>query len=483
MLCCNLSGLHGRNVSIREEEVETCSPAPINWNQPVITDVGSGVMISGFVCVSFLESGLEFNEVIRLCIIRKCSGGSFRKGKMMTAAVTAPFWSLLSCSLLPCQGLMQWKRNEKVKLPFSPNQLINPIRRKRFSRKVAFITAGFELKPPPYPLERLERSRDALEPHMSRETLDYHWGKHHKTYVENLNKQIVGTDLDGLSLEEVVLLSYNRGNMLPAFNKAAKVLVTRHGSLSCGYLSWIALSQLRGAYRSLTVARIDLSRFSRSFDSLSCSYSAQIALLRLLVMDSSLAVTWRRSFSRSRSDRSLAVTRLTLLQLLGTDRSLAVTRHGSLSRSHSSRIALSQSLGLLARLEHDVIPRRHVHLWRFDCDGSLMANTVLTDRSRNHPGAWNHEFFWESIQPGGGGKPSGYLLRLIERDFGSFDDLLERFKAAAASNFGSGWTWLAYKANRLDVANAINPLPKEEDKTLVIVKTPNAVNPLVWDYS
>nr|VDD23186.1 unnamed protein product [Brassica rapa] len=70
-----------------------------------------------------------------------------------------------------------------------------------------------------------------------------------------------------------------------------------------------------------------------------------------------------------------------------------------------------------------------------------------------------------------------------ERDFGSFDDFLERFKAAAASNFGSGWTWLAYKANRLDVANAINPLPTEEDKKLVIVKTPNAVNPLVWDYS
>lgn len=41
----------------------------------------------------------------------------------------------------------------------------------------------------------------------------------------------------------------------------------------------------------------------------------------------------------------------------------------------------------------------------------------------------------------------------------------------------------ADKANRLDVANAVNPLPKEEDKKLVIVKTPNAVNPLVWDYS
>lgn len=48
----------------------------------------------------------------------------------------------------------------------------------------------------------------------------------------------------------------------------------------------------------------------------------------------------------------------------------------------------------------------------------------------------------------------------------------------------SFWGFIdADKANRLDVANAVNPLPKEEDKKLVIVKTPNAVNPLVWDYS
>lgn len=38
------------------------------------------------------------------------------------------------------------------------------------------------------------------------------------------------------------------------------------------------------------------------------------------------------------------------------------------------------------------------------------------------------------------------------------------------------------KANRLNVGNAVNPLPKEEDKKLVVVKSPNAVNPLVWDY-
>lgn len=42
----------------------------------------------------------------------------------------------------------------------------------------------FTLEPLPWPL-------DALEPHMSRETLSFHWGKHHKTYVENLNKQVL----------------------------------------------------------------------------------------------------------------------------------------------------------------------------------------------------------------------------------------------------------------------------------------------------
>ncbi|KAF3505209.1 hypothetical protein F2Q69_00044463 [Brassica cretica] len=174
----------------------------------------------------------------------------------------------------------------------------------------------------------------------------------------------------------------------------------------------LALSQSLGADRLLAVARIDLSR---SLDSLSFSFSVRIALLRLLVMDTSLAVTRRISFSCSRSDRSLAVTRLALLQLLVTYRSLVVTRHGSLSRSYSARNALSQSLGLLASLEHDVIPRRHIHpcdlivmvrSWWYvhdDVYGNLslafcrltlhpwqlapvVQNTVLTDHSRNNPG-------------------------------------------------------------------------------------------------
>ncbi|KDO57690.1 hypothetical protein CISIN_1g026199mg [Citrus sinensis] len=125
-------------------------------------------------------------------------------------------------------------------------------------------------------------------------------------------------------------------------------------------------------------------------------------------------------------------------------------------------------------------------------DGKSLEDVVIASYNKgdllpafnNAAQAWNHDFFWESMKPGGGGKPSGELLGLIERDFGSFEKFLEEFKAAAATQFGSGWAWLVYKANnRADVANAVNPLPSEKDKSLLVVKTPNAVNPLVWDYS
>ncbi|KAM7491802.1 hypothetical protein LguiA_034723 [Lonicera macranthoides] len=219
---------------------------------------------------------------------------------MVVATSTA---TPLTCALLPRQGFcgltrrLQWTNQEKQGI-----------------RKagLGIITAKIELKPPPYAV-------NALEPHMSQETLEYHWGKHHRSYVENLNNQITGTELDGMTLENIIMVSYNRGSFLPAFNNAAQT--------------------------------------------------------------------------------------------------------------------------------------------------------------------WNHEFFWESMKPGGGGKPTGNLLKLIDRDFGSFETFVEEFKLAASTQFGSGWAWLAYKANRLNVGNAVNPRPSEEDKKLVIVNSPNAVNPLLWDYS
>ena len=71
---------------------------------------------------------------------------------------------------------------------------------------------SFELPALPY-------AQDALEPHISAETLEYHYGKHHKTYVDKLNGLVPGTEFEGKSLEEVVKKS--SGGM---FNNAAQNL-------------------------------------------------------------------------------------------------------------------------------------------------------------------------------------------------------------------------------------------------------------------
>lgn len=74
---------------------------------------------------------------------------------------------------------------------------------------------------------------------------------------------------------------------------------------------------------------------------------------------------------------------------------------------------------------------------------------------------WNHTFFWNCMKPNGGGQPSGDLAQRITQAFGSFDKFKEQFKAAAATQFGSGWAWLVADGGKLKVT-----------------KTPNAVNPM-----
>eukprot|EP00775_Hariotina_reticulata_P013216 gene13216-13347_t len=164
--------------------------------------------------------------------------------------------------------------------------------RPSFSRRAVVPRAALELKSPPYGL-------DALEPHMSKQTLEFHWGKHHRAYVDNMNKQIAGTELDGKTLEEIVLASWNNGSPTPVFNNAAQV--------------------------------------------------------------------------------------------------------------------------------------------------------------------WNHTFFWESMKPNGGGEPTGKLADAIQSSFGSLDEFKTQFKAAGATQFGSGWAWLV----------------ADKSGKLSIEKTPNAVTPVV----
>lgn len=163
--------------------------------------------------------------------------------------------------------------------------------RKRSDRT---ILSYYSLQSPPYKL-------DALEPYMSQRSLEKHWGEHHRSYVEGLNKQLAKNDVFyGYTLDELVKVTYNSGNPLPEFNNAAQV--------------------------------------------------------------------------------------------------------------------------------------------------------------------WNHDFFWESMQPGGGKMPIMGLLQQIEKDFGSYDNFKEKFTQVALSLFGSGWVWLVLK---------------RKEKRLDVVKTQNAVNPLI----
>jgi Fe-Mn family superoxide dismutase len=101
----------------------------------------------------------------------------------------------------------------------------------------------------------------------------------------------------------------------------------------------------------------------------------------------------------------------------------------------------------------------------------------------NGGGHWNHSFFWKIMtNPSNTNGPSGDLKQDVEQAFGSLDAMKEKFNAAAAGRFGSGWAWLAVKYGKLivtDTANQDNPLMKN------IVDT-NAIPVLgldVWEHA
>ncbi|MCX7010740.1 MAG: superoxide dismutase [Kiritimatiellaeota bacterium] len=75
---------------------------------------------------------------------------------------------------------------------------------------------------------------------------------------------------------------------------------------------------------------------------------------------------------------------------------------------------------------------------------------------------WNHSFFWNSMKGGGGGRPTGRLLEMIERSFSGLEAFKTAFVEAGLAQFGSGWVWLV-----------------QDGVTLKITKTANADTPLV----
>lgn len=90
----------------------------------------------------------------------------------------------------------------------------------------------------------------------------------------------------------------------------------------------------------------------------------------------------------------------------------------------------------------------------------------------NSAQVWNHTFFWNSMAPQGGGKPTGAIAQKIEQDFGSYENFVTEFKNAAATQFGSGWAWLVVgtdgKLKVTKTANAELPMTKGETALLTI---------------
>jgi Fe-Mn family superoxide dismutase len=84
--------------------------------------------------------------------------------------------------------------------------------------------------------------------------------------------------------------------------------------------------------------------------------------------------------------------------------------------------------------------------------------------------AWNHNIFWLSLSPDGGGAPKGRLMAMIDKDFGGLDGFKAAFREEATGHFGSGWAWLYLRDGALKVGShhdGDTPVGREEITPLI----------------
>jgi Fe-Mn family superoxide dismutase len=129
------------------------------------------------------------------------------------------------------------------------------------------------------------------------------------------------------------------------------------------------------------------------------------------------------------------------------------------------------------------------HKGYVDTLNKLIAGTALADLSlekliaetagkadkvaifHNAAQAWNHTFYWRSLRANGGGEPPAALKQRIEASFGTLDACMKELATAAATEFGSGWVWLALEADKLKVIktdNADTPMTRGVKPLLAI---------------
>ncbi len=99
------------------------------------------------------------------------------------------------------------------------------------------------------------------------------------------------------------------------------------------------------------------------------------------------------------------------------------------------------------------------------------GDTALVGVFNNAAQIWNHTFYWNSLKPNGGGKPTGAIAAAIDKDLGGYDKFKADFANAAVTQFGSGWAWLVSDAGVLKIVktgNAEVPFTKGQKPLLTI---------------
>jgi superoxide dismutase, Fe-Mn family len=84
---------------------------------------------------------------------------------------------------------------------------------------------------------------------------------------------------------------------------------------------------------------------------------------------------------------------------------------------------------------------------------------------------WNHNLYWHSMRPRGGGAAHGLLGEHLRARFGSYERFAREFKEAASAHFGSGWLWLVWRAGALEItttSNAGTPLVRGDGALLAL---------------
>lgn len=113
-------------------------------------------------------------------------------------------------------------------------------------------------------------------------------------------------------------------------------------------------------------------------------------------------------------------------------------------------------------------PLESASLEEIVCSPSAKQDQRLFNASAQ---AWNHELYWQSMRPGGGGEARGAIAELIEESFGTQRAFSQQFVTVAGDQFGSGWAWLVLEDSRVRIiatSNAQTPLTTPQLSLLTI---------------